>query len=358
MVELMKPSRARQQPKSFRRRGGDCDQSGERAVSLRAITTSAKSSLLSCQSQKMQMPSTTSVLFADESFVLGKCDYFIDVQLWPLTERLNPRRWLSNFLPAEKPFALHLLNAFTYFNHSCTEQLFLRAFQGLSRTIRTPFDSLLTAKHKWRLFLDTVIVTCVRGENPNPTDSGMTFLRMARQVLGIAQNQIMEPNAAILELRKHPDRPVVFLDDFVGSGNQFITTWNAEIDVEGGASLSFARLSSLLRNASFYYCPLICTSYGKTRISAECKKVILEPAHLVGEEYSAISYKSVIWPPSVRLEAIKFLETASQRAGLGERWRGFRQLGLALAFEHSVPDATLPIFYHKTDTWKPLIERT
>ena len=34
MVELMKPSRARQQPESFRRRGGDCDQSGALVLAL------------------------------------------------------------------------------------------------------------------------------------------------------------------------------------------------------------------------------------------------------------------------------------------------------------------------------------
>ena len=39
-------------------------------------------------------------------------------------------------------------------------------------------------------------------------------------------------------------------------------------------------------------------------------------------------------------------------------WNGFHGLGLALALaiNHSCPDATLPIFYFSSEDWKPLIK--
>jgi hypothetical protein len=39
-------------------------------------------------------------------------------------------------------------------------------------------------------------------------------------------------------------------------------------------------------------------------------------------------------------------------------WQGFHKLGLALAFQHCVPDATLPLFYWEHNEWHPLIRRT
>ena len=37
---------------------------------------------------------------------------------------------------------------------------------------------------------------------------------------------------------------------------------------------------------------------------------------------------------------------------------GFHDLGLTIAFEHSVPDATLPIFWADGSNWKPLYRRS
>ena len=37
--------------------------------------------------------------------------------------------------------------------------------------------------------------------------------------------------------------------------------------------------------------------------------------------------------------------------------KGYREQGLALAFEHGIPDACPPIFYWETGDWKPLMNR-
>lgn len=168
---------------------------------------------------------TTEIFQVNEAFVMGKCDYLVEVRLWPLTHRLSPKRWLSNFRPDEMNHAISLLNAFLYFDKILVDQLLLGAFHGLSRLFCGTGTSYLSAQSKWGDFLDSVIVTGVQGEHPNPTDSGYTFLRMARQVLGIPEERILEPQKVITTLLERKPCPVVFLDDFVGSGNQFISTW-------------------------------------------------------------------------------------------------------------------------------------
>jgi hypothetical protein len=293
------------------------------------------------------------------NFVLTKCDYFVDVQLWPLIARLNPKRWLSNFTQAESPYAIHLLNAFLYFNQSVMDQLLSAAFQALSQLIHDPRDAYLASQARWRQFIDTVIVTCVRGEEPNATDSGFRFLRMARQVLAIPQERILSPEDALAVVAAGRRSPVVFLDDFVGSGNQFTETWTRKVPLPEHAarSVSFEDLAMVMRNLQCFYCPLICTEKGRRAIVHNCPTVTLNPAHLLTDNYSATATNSIIWPRHLRGGARAFIQQASARAGVLE-WEGFHGLALALAFEHSVPDATLPIFYWKENGWKPLIERT
>ena len=60
----------------------------------------------------------------------------------------------------------------------------------------------------------------------------------------------------------------------------------------------------------------------------------------------------------LRETASDFIYKASMLGGIPEtQWKGFHDLALTVGFEHSVPDATLPIFYWKNNDWKPLIEK-
>ena len=292
-------------------------------------------------------------------FVLTKCAYFTDIQVWPLYTKIHPERWLLNFSNEELRFAVHLLNAFLYFSQVLVDQLFASAFQRLSIDMHRGGDTPQDIRGAWRQFCDTVLITRVTGEEPNDTDSGFHFLRMARQVLGIPEARILGPRETLSELLTHGSRPVVFVDDFAGSGNQFIATWRREILVDRSTVMSFNRLaSSIMRDVSFYYCPVVATELAEANIKSSCPSVRLSPAHFLSLRYSALSKDSLIWPPQLRDMGIAFLEEASARAGIPSgKWKGFEGLGLALAFEHGVPDATLPLFHWDKGGWRPLIER-
>ena len=75
------------------------------------------------------------------------------------------------------------------------------------------------------------------------------------------------------------------------------------------------------------------------------------------EDFSALSSNSRFWTPDLLQHAPDFLEKVSARAGVGNGWRGFHDLGLGIAFEHGIPDATLPIYYHESTNWQPLMRR-
>ena len=86
------------------------------------------------------------------TFVLAKCDYFASVHLWPLQSRVNPELWLSNFREAELDHAIHLLNAFLYFSHDLTVELFKAAFRSLASRIGGVSSPYLQADNLWRQF--------------------------------------------------------------------------------------------------------------------------------------------------------------------------------------------------------------
>jgi hypothetical protein len=183
------------------------------------------------------------VLRVDRAFVLGKCSSFVDFQLWPIRTIVNPEHWLDNFTSDEQEHAYHLLNSFMYFSEPLVRDVFLAAFQNLSSYVRKPDRSLRQERVAWRKFCEGLTVTYVTGEQPNPTDSGFIFARMARQFLNFTEQQILHPQEALRALLEGKTDRILFVDDFVGSAQQFISTWRRGYDVARLGQWSFEMYS-------------------------------------------------------------------------------------------------------------------
>ena len=278
-------------------------------------------------------------------YVIDKCDYFSSIGIWPRKDTLDPDLWLTNFQSDEEPHALYLLNAFMYFSTDLVNQIF-------STSIRT-IGRLMTGD-QWTRFLDEVLVTLVTGEVPSVTDSGHVFARKARS-LGIPEGRIVSHDHVLRRMQAGFDQTVVFVDDFVGSGSQFTETWIRTQPYQHGSFKALAAASK----AKFHYCPAFSTQAGLTSIKEAHPEVTVNPGVLIPGNYGAFAPDSIVWPSKLRPTAEDFLQSASIRAGIPEpNWRGFASLGLTIAFEDSVPDATLPLMYWDQNGWHPLIRRT
>jgi hypothetical protein len=295
----------------------------------------------------------------DEAFVLQRCSYFATVGLWPTPgDGLDPKAWLSNFEPGEQHHALYLLNAYLFFSDRIVDRLFVEAFQSLSRIVGDPCDHGNIVRDRWRAFFEDAIVVPVQGEVPSLADSGLLFARRARNLLGIPEARLLQPAAAINRIQAGTDVRVVFVDDFVGTGAQFVATWHRK-EATSAASRSFADLAAA-GLGSYYYCPVIATAYGAKVVAQRCPEVSVNPGHLLPPRYSAVATDSLIWPESLRASAEQFLQLASERAGIPinpgatRYWKGYRSLGLTVSFEHGTPDATLPLFDWDQNGWYPL----
>lgn len=291
--------------------------------------------------------------------------FFVSAQLWPRATRFDPKGWLENFDASDQKYAIRLLEGFTYFADELVSALFQGAFQNLSQLVVQNKDNYFSASSQWTQFLESAIVVRAEGNYSSDADSGFIFTRLARDKLGVQEEQLLSPAKALDQLRASPRGNVIFVDDFVGSGEQFENTWTKIHQLSNLGAASFKSLVAIIGSGAvgFYYCPLICTDVGRDYIARMCPLVKLVPAHALPETYSALSSNSVIWREDMKVEGPLFVERASVKAGIPFRdgqegcWMGYGKLGLALAFEHGWPDAVLPIFTHQENGWKPLLKK-
>lgn len=295
-----------------------------------------------------------------EELVLEKLSGFSDINVWPQTEKLDPYAWLENFTEKERPHALALLNAFLYFNEPMVDAMFRACVSSLGARITAGEEKFPAAKRTWDEFLDDLYITHVEGESPNPADSGYIFARKARQVLGLREENIIHPREAIQRITENPRKSLLFVDDFVGSGNQIRDTWYRNYAPQSAPLACFAALAQEGKGR-FFYTPLVCTEKGLQNAARQCLGLNIHPAHLIDDRYNLLNPRCIFWPQALRPTAVAVLLEASKRAGIVRDykygWQGFHGLGLGLAFWHSVPDATLPIFFWETPNWKPLVRR-
>lgn len=298
--------------------------------------------------------------FPVESNVLEACGRLIDFGAWDQT-KIDPEGWLGNFSAAERPFALVLLSRFTFLADHLVDQLFRSAFQNMSTMLFEGWVPSSDVFCRWRAFCREALITVVQGEDPNPSDSGWLFARKARQAIGIDQTQLFEPCDAIAKLAEGFSGPVIFVDDFVGSGEQFLATWHRLYE-HGSGKTSFKKLAAS-SSASFFYCNAMATEYGRKRIHRHVPIVQISAGNVIPERYSLADPASLLWPKTIRDDGIALVESVGRRLGYNaddggeDDWRGFHKLGLGLAFQHSVPDANLPIFFTERNGWKPLVRR-
>jgi hypothetical protein len=288
-------------------------------------------------------------------------DFLVECQLWLPEPRVNVHGWLQNFQTDEIPFAAHILESFRYVNEITVREMLRANYERLSSFVTRNVTSTQSALDTWAEFLSNAIWTYISGEQPNASDSGYSMVRLARQELGVPESRIMQHTDLARELTSLSAKNIIFLDDLVGTGNQCIATWRRPLT---GTSASFASLAAQT-NKSFFYLPLVCTTFGMSRIHQHCSELVVMPTHTVSEDDSLFANGCSRWPSHLRSFAEDKIREISQRAGIPdtngttpEDWRGFGKLGLTIAFHHSVPDASIPLLYWDKNGWIPLVRRT
>lgn len=292
---------------------------------------------------------------------INKYKFYQDMGLWPRNVKLNYGRWLDNFTDEEdRKIASQILDFFVYYSDDLVNQLLIAVIGKCGYKLKAKYPA-------WThdMFKTDVYYSFVPGEKPHPTDSGNLFARKLRDELHIPERHIKDFKELSDLMRTRRNLKIVLVDDFVGSGMQCHTAWTNPARNEPG----YPAFCDIVKSKSHdvYYAPLIINHEGYRTITKTCDGLQLVTMHILGEEYSLGSPKCFCWKgdPNAFLKGIEMIERISKKLGIPmtddrdpRYWMGLKGQGLALAFEHGMPDACPSFFYwHIQGVWNPLIEK-
>lgn len=294
------------------------------------------------------------------SCIVETREYFSDIGVWPERPRqIDASGWLKNFRnEMDQRLAATLLDSFLVISTKQCSAMVKSAFHALSSMCGDMFD-LDTDNYAraWDEFRDSVIVTFPKRRS-DPTGSGHIFARAARELVPKPTLQILDPATAIRSILAAPaSKPVVFVDDFSGSGDQFLETWFGQTASQMSKT-SFSDLADEGRIASAYFTPAIATWRARQNVLSAAPFVRVLPAHVLPPRYSAAEPTCTLVPAADHDALDDLLLRYAKAAGYAPSARyGYQSCGLALSFEHATPDNTLPIFNggpERPKSWRPL----
>jgi hypothetical protein len=157
--------------------------------------------------------------------------------------------------------------------------------------------------------------------------------------------------------------PVIFVDDFVGSGAQVYKAWS----VNSMFSSNSKTLADICNSKGhcIVYAPLIVNGAGNSVINTHCPGLHLCATHILGPEYNLFNQECICWKGDIKLfnSGTELILNKSNGLGIPSTGgshvndeRGYQNQGLAISFNHGAPDAILPLFYWK-ENWTPLIQK-
>lgn len=262
-------------------------------------------------------------------------------------------QWLANFTTNEERYlAAHLLNSVIYRSNamvcSSLQHLIhtelpawlksegLAIPQGLT-AFRAGFRNA-TVESPYRF----VAVDGAFEEVPGK--SGGVMIRIFKQNFVVSKSLLCRPER-IQELPDHV-RYLVFIDDLVGSGKQFIRFAN------------FYTLPALIDRFKMLFSPMICYQSGLDKITKEFPWLAVKPIEVLCNEHKFFRGDPAderIWHADKvnRVLDVKhfYSELVARNQVTGRE--GFN-LDLTVAFEHGTPNNTLAVFWATTPTWQRL----
>lgn len=268
--------------------------------------------------------------------------------------RLNG--WLANFKsPEDKYLAAHILNGLTYrsdamvrssFQHlvDCELPQVLRTSANLEFPDLNTFDTSLREGDE----MSELRFVAVDGTfEDTPGKSGAVVIRQFRRHLNISKKLLCRPE----NLADLPDtvRALVFIDDMVGTGRQFKNF------------AKYYELSNHVGKRALIYCPLLAFDSGVTKISMALPWLEIRPVEILGAGhrfFRPLERDPKLWGADATNQVQDVCDHVNDLCRRGELpAKTKHSLDLVVAFEHAVPNNSMPLLSIKTARWQPLFDR-
>ncbi len=260
--------------------------------------------------------------------------------------------WLSNFSTPEEQFlSAMLLDQFSIRSHSQITSLLDHAvLTCLPNSLHTTVDEVLSApnyiellgsrhdqSHRIRL------VPVIRDSDP-PTKSGPSVARLYRRSIKIADCNMIWPWQISEKIEKNVTT-IVFIDDMVGSGEQFCEFIKKHVPDK---SCDATR---------YIYIPLLAHIYGLENIEKNCPFIEIYPIETADVESNFFYRPGTQDICDLRELYLKVANKHLNRRLFKKMALGYNGLAMTISYAHSTPNATLPLYWYESDQFYPLVSR-
>lgn len=292
-------------------------------------------------------------IYADAVF--SRCRNLISYGIWSGLSRSRLDKWIANFLtPEERYFAARVLDSLIYRSDDQTvallRQLLDRVIPDHARLHALP-QCLKKVGTQLRsvTFDPRVRIVPVIPPGSPPTKSGPVIARHLKRTLRVNERWVLYP----ADLAAHISNvdAVIFLDDFLGTGDQFSSFLS-----------STGLLDNMAGKCAVYGC-LAGHQRGIDSLSSAFPTLNVAAVEVLDEKHAIFHPDAEMFPdgensPEVARDFYYNLLKKRQIHLSGPDRRGYGHMEIAYAFEHAVPDNSLPILWWRhSELWQPLFDR-
>lgn len=234
--------------------------------------------------------------------------------------------WISQFEEAERPYIEKLLTNFTYFSYRKLQDCVVKLHTEILKNIKT-IENILFVPVGYVVKSGSLVAFFYKKENN------------LRENIFLPYSELSNKQLASTEA-------VIFIDDFIGTGNQAIQIWS---DIK-------SKFQSQNLQTNFYYATLASYENGFRRVEENTKFRPISICKLNESNLPLNSLSDCFLNDEERSKVqqilIKYGEKLYPKYPLGYK----NSAGL-IGFFYSTPNNTLPIFWSTLNNWTPLLSR-
>lgn len=246
--------------------------------------------------------------------------------------------WIRQFNAADHDLAARVLDVVEYFGQEQIREAYRQALNAL------PGWHISKNRRKGRWAFAAMSTSA--GESG---DSMLYEFRLANGLssrdykgLFLSRSELLRQRPEGDPERLGPDDVVVLLDDFSGTGNQICDAWN---DPE----LSFG---ALLEGVGTVYLVVVAASqHARTRIQTETALQV-SAAHILADGDNIFSTRCGHFTARERERLLHYGRIADNSSP-----KGYGDCGFVVAFQHRIPNNSIPILHRDHRRWTALFAR-
>ncbi|GAB5525117.1 MAG: hypothetical protein Roseis2KO_29890 [Roseivirga sp.] len=291
----------------------------------------------------------------------SKVFFYIESNIWSGIDHNRLNNWLSLFKNTssqeEEYLAYTLLDKLVYYNKKDCLKLIESGIYDLvvkdqvsladeMAFFKAPEGRLNSLSKDLMSKLGFMTLTSI--DESETTASSRVIARYLVHDLGIPERNIFDPEHLELALKKFDT--IILIDDFIGSGSQIINFWYYQ-DVPFKKSVEKIGRLCLDEEVKIKYLCIVASKQGISNFygHGEMNNLVIHPCELIDESHDAFGPSSDSFESEDdRIKYKRIFDQVCKRNDI--KSVGYDKNSFTIAFEHTIPDSSLPIFWQKRDT--------